>query len=196
VRDYAEARELQTPEWAIISAYTKRQKPTMPMLRWQAFAGDRIRDYPSGIVWPGNEHKIGDLEVLIPVPDIATVEDLRSQEQENSSERRRGPIALYGLQRMFFARHARSADWPHRIEPGMADKPGTLWLMPNTESVEAVRTAVVEAQKAREAVEEARALQEKSRAERLKARTEPAESEANSAPEAEKAAKKDEPDSK
>jgi hypothetical protein len=196
VRDYSEARELQTPEWAIISAYTKRQKPTLPMLRWQAFAGDRIRDYPTGIVWPGNEHKIGDLEVLISVPEIATVEDLRSQVQEHSSESRRESAALYRLQRVFVARHVRSADWPQRIEPGTADKPGTLWLTPNTESVEAVRAAVIEAQKAREAAEEARALQEKSRAERLKARTEPTESGVNSAPEAEKAAKKDEADSR
>jgi hypothetical protein len=197
VRDYPEARDdSRSPEWALSFARTKLQRPPMPILRWQALAGDRIRDYPSGIVWPGNGHKIGDLEVLIPVPNIASLEDLRREEQQNSSERRRGPAALYGLQRMFFARHVRSGDWPHRIEPGTADKPGTLWLTPNTEAVEAVRTAVVEAQKAREAADEARALYEKDRADRLKARTEPPESESKSATEAEKAAKKDEPDSK
>jgi hypothetical protein len=171
------------------------QKTLLPVIRWDKLAGDQVQEYPKGIRWPGTGYVVGALEVLIPVPEIATLDDLRDQELQSENRGRVLPGVL-SIQRLFFAQRVGSGKWPHRIEPGTAEKPGTLWLTPTPEVVETVRTAVVEAQKAHEAAEKARAEYEKERADRLKARTDPLASESKSAPDTEKAAKKDEPDSK
>jgi hypothetical protein len=198
VPNYLEARNESLFPRGLGSNLTSVRLPESPtpVLRWEGLANHNIQSYPSGIVWPGSGHRIGGLDVLIPVPEITSLDDLRKQQQENSRRGGRGLGRLFRVQNLFFARYLDTTDWPHRIDAGTADKPGTLWITPTDEAAEKIRAAIAEIQKTREAVEQANAEIEKRRAEQLKARTEPPESEANSGPNPEKAAKKDEPDSK
>jgi hypothetical protein len=136
-----------------------------PILPWRYV--NNIDHFPKGITWPDRSYEIWYLQVLVPIPEVSTMDDLRRQVR-SPENRPLGEIAAirHALAEgeSFVAIDLRSAGWPRRIEPGMAGSPGTLWLKPNDDQVKEVRAALSEINTAQEAVKKARAeLEEEQR---------------------------------
>ena len=139
----------------------------LPVIQWGRINDRQVVDYANGILWPGAGYEVRDLEVLIPIPDIETIDDLREQARQSDTDGSR-PLGVrreenFTGRQIFYAVHLRSAGWPHRVETGIDDKPGTLWLTPTAEAIEKVRTALAEIDQARETAEKAQAEAEKAR---------------------------------
>jgi hypothetical protein len=115
-----------------------------PIITWNHFAHEFVKDHPGGMAWPGIGYEIRDLEVLVPVPDVSTLEELRGHELRYEPNAYRDIDRIRKDQQYFYAIHFRSAGWPHRIEEGVADKPGALWLTPTAEAVGKVKQALAE----------------------------------------------------
>jgi hypothetical protein len=111
--------------------------------------------------WPGDGYVIGTLEVLLAQDGVAAPDDLPTNVQQAKEM-----AVFHGIT-------LNSADWSYRIEPGAADKPGTLWLTPTADAIEKVRAALAEIDQAREAAEKAEAEAEKARTESSERETKP-----------------------
>jgi hypothetical protein len=141
------------------------QQSPLPLVRWNQLADERAEVSLEGMMWPGRDFKIGKLEVLIPMPDIRTMEELRSQAPEDARSAFRSAMGrLFERQQFFFALQLASTEWSHHVEPGEQGKPGMLRLTPTDEAVEKLRAALAEIEKAREAAEKARIELENARA--------------------------------
>jgi hypothetical protein len=132
----------------------------LPIIDWN----HAVNDFPNGITWLDRSYEIRELEVLVPIPEVATMDDLRREavREDNSTFRSSRHALAEG--KLFVAIDLHSAGWPRRIEPGKSDQPGTLWLTPNDEQVNEVRAALGKISQAYEAAKKGRAeLEERTR---------------------------------
>jgi hypothetical protein len=125
-----------------------------PILDWDIAY---INEFPKGITWLDPSYEIGELEVLVPIPEVSTWNELRRQAMSDDNIAFRSSRHALAEGKLFVAIDLRSAGWPRRIEPGMSGKPGTLWLTPNDEQVKEVRAALGEISQAYEAAKKGRA---------------------------------------
>jgi hypothetical protein len=143
---------------------------SLPVVSWDSFAD--IESFPNGMAWPKKDYVIGQLEVLVPAREISSADELRKAVGEKSSRGRSSrTIRNYVDGRYFSVVKLASDDWSYRIEPGMADRPGTLWLTPTDEAIEKVRSALAEINQARQALEKSQAEAAKASAEAEQAKS-------------------------
>jgi hypothetical protein len=124
---------------------------------------------PQGIRWPGSDYRVDELQIFLPERTLTSIENLNEPPPVVPDLRSYGPSRTTRVQagrHYFYGFKLSATDWSYRIEPGAADKPGTLWLTPTDEAVKTVRAALAEVDQVREAEEKARADLEKARAER------------------------------
>jgi hypothetical protein len=127
--------------------------------------GEPLIEAIEGILWPGRDYKIGSLEVLIPEAQLTSLEELTNPPSADQSSARRSRGGR-SSERTLNGIRFKSADWSFRIEPGTADKLGTLWLTPSGDAVKTVRAALAEIDQEREAAVRVQADAAKVRAER------------------------------
>jgi hypothetical protein len=127
--------------------------------------GNRSPTTSAPLEWPGNGYVIDTLEVLMSEQELSSIEQLPVH-----YDRRTDLPVFRGIT-------LASADWSYRIEPGMSDKPSTLWLTPTVDAIEKVRRALAEIDQAKleatEAAEKAKAAADERRKAELTETTQP-----------------------
>jgi hypothetical protein len=114
---------------------------------------EQIAQWPEGITWPGNDYVIGFAEVLLSDTGISTVDALSKElvVTDPAQRRSQGPL--------FHTIALDASEWSYRVEAGMAEKPGTLWVTPSTEGLQQIRKGLAEIEKSRAEEEQRKARQ-------------------------------------
>jgi hypothetical protein len=111
-----------------------------------------------GVNWPGAHYIIGTAWVLVSSSGLTSGEALEQSLSDRSTAR--GSFRA----EQFHVVSLSAADWPYRIEPGIAGAPSTLWLTPTDEAIEKVRAALPDIDVAIADEKIRRARQERARA--------------------------------
>jgi hypothetical protein len=146
-------------QWLMASGQREsdEKKRSAPYVVMQMGSNELYSKRPEGFVWPGEKYVSRVIQVLYPASGITSPDQLPQPSASFNPRRNHQVFNLIGLP---------SADWSYRIEPGAADKPGTLWLTPTADAIEKVRAALAEIDQEREAAAKAQAEAKKARAAR------------------------------